>query len=95
MRLRNAASAVRELCVGQDKIVAESGLAKKKRVQEPKVLDAALVAQIEGLSAAKLRELARTVLAKEARHDQTKEAYEAAHKAITEKVGGEETVCAY
>ena len=88
--LRNASSAVRELCLGQEKIVAESGIAKKKRVQEPKVVDAALVAQIVEHSSAKLRELARTVLAKEQRHDQTKEAYEAAHKAITEKVGGEE-----
>ncbi len=85
--LRHAASAVRELCAGQDKILAECGIAKKKRIQDEHVMDSALVAQVEELSAAKLRELARTILAKEERSQQTHEAKESARKAITEKVG--------
>ncbi|MFI5201137.1 MAG: polyribonucleotide nucleotidyltransferase [Candidatus Kapaibacterium sp.] len=85
--LRHASSAIRELCAGQDKILAECGIAKKKRIQDEHIMDAALVAQIEELSAAKLRELARTVLAKEERSHQTHEAKEFARKTITEKVG--------
>ena len=85
--LRSAASAVRELCVGQEKILAECGIAKKKRIQDEHIMDAALVAQIEELSAAKLRELARTVLAKEERSHQTHEAKEFVRKTMTERVG--------
>ena len=85
--LRNAASAVRELCVGQEKIVAECGIAKTKRIQDEHIMDAALVSQIEELAASKLRELARTVLAKEERSHQTHEAKEFVRKTMTEKVG--------
>ncbi len=85
--LRHGSMAIRELCAGQEKIVAECGIAKKKRIQDEHVMDAALVAQVEAQAAAKLRELARTVLAKEERSHQTHEVKEAARKAITEKVG--------
>jgi polyribonucleotide nucleotidyltransferase len=85
--LRAGANAIRELCAGQERIVRECGITKAKRVKDEHIMDAALVAQIEELAAAKLRELARTVLKKEDRSLQTHDTKRAVVAAMTEKVG--------
>ncbi len=85
--LRAASSAIRELCVGQEKIVAQCGIAKAKRIKDEHIMDAALVATVEGLAAAKLRELARTVLAKEDRSMQTHDVKRATVASMTESMG--------
>src|SRR5439155_5785353 len=60
---------------------------KVKRVQEEHVIDAALRDEVEKLGAAKLRELAKTVLRKEERSLQTHDAKEAVRTAIKARVG--------
>ncbi len=85
--LRAGSNAVKELCVGQERIVRECGLAKPKRIKDEHIMDPALVQQIEDLAAEKLRELARTVLPKEQRSLQTHDAKRAVIATMTERVG--------
>jgi len=88
--LHIAADAIAVLCAGQEKIVAECGLAKPKRQAPVDIIEGVLTASVEELAAAGLRELAKTVLAKEARSEQTKALKSRVVEALTAKFGVEE-----
>jgi polyribonucleotide nucleotidyltransferase len=88
--LREAAAAITQICVGQEKIAAECGLLKKKREAPKEEIDATLVQSIEELVASGMRGLAKTVLGKEERSELTKALKARVHEELTAKLGAEE-----
>ena len=86
--LRPAAEAIKTICEGLERIAKEFGI-KKKRPVEVKVYDTELDKKIELLAAANLRNLARTILAKEDRSEKTKAAKDAVLEALKAEMGVE------
>jgi polyribonucleotide nucleotidyltransferase len=87
--LRVAAEAITHICNEQERIVAECGLAMKKRTAPDNEIDDGLLLSVEELATAQLRELARTVLAKEERSEKTGALKTMVKEAFIAKIGVE------
>lgn len=86
--LKAGADAIRTICEGQERIAREFGLKTKKTVPA-KAVDAEIHARVEALTAAEMKRLARTVLAKDDRSTQTSAARDAAKAALLTELGEE------
>jgi len=81
--LRIGHNAIKSLCAVQQELAKAIG--KQKRPIEPSTIGPEMVTQVESIAAARLKELSRTVMHKEARSEATNAVYTDVHAALGEK----------
>ncbi len=81
--LRVGHNAIKQLCKVQEELAAE--VRKQKRAIPPSTITPDLVAEVEAIAGARLKELSRTVLSKEQRSEATHAVYDEVQKALAEK----------